>query len=329
MRGVTARDAEMLRTLLRVQLATTASLQRAFFPSRRPAQRRLQHLTACGLVERHNRGLPRGLHGPAYWRLSRAGLQLVAERFVAEPIPDNAIDRAASASLRFFEHRDWVTDLYLELVGDKHQDVTTIAAHADSIRWLRERDVVLDVAQVGRSRQLIPDATIEAPACAARFFVELDRSTESTKRCAATLRRYASHVRSGQYAARFGDDAARLGGPLAPHVLYVTKSLARQRSLRATFGPVALGQLSAVVLEQSAAVAWLRDALFGKGAGLHLVPAPSDADAVLSAALDHLGRVYNAYRDELCHRTAAGESVEPPGWMHAVLAFLEQHREHG
>ena len=154
MRGVTARDAEILRTLLRVQLANTASLQRAFFPSRRPTQRRLAHLAACGLVLRHHKGLPRGGCGPRYWRLSRPGAELVAERFPAEVIPDNIVDRAANASLRFFEHRDRVTDLYLELVRDKHLDVSAISERADRFCWLREYDVVLEVPKVGGVRRL-------------------------------------------------------------------------------------------------------------------------------------------------------------------------------
>ena len=56
--NLTKRDYEILRSLVRVQLATTRSLQAAFFRNIGLARKRLSLLRGAGLVLTHTRGLP-------------------------------------------------------------------------------------------------------------------------------------------------------------------------------------------------------------------------------------------------------------------------------
>lgn len=254
---LTVRDVEILRTLLRLQVATTAQLQRAFFTQARLARRRLQVLRERGYIAVHGRGArgPYAEHGGTWWRLTADGVQMVACTYPSEPMPDNAVHRAARASLRNFEHREAIGDLYFGLITDRHKEPAEIAARASALMWHGEYDVALSYEAVDAAelveRQVIPDATIATAAC--RYFIEIDRSTESRARCERAVVAYDRHVVQGRYAAQFPD-----GRP--PHVVYVTRSRARAESLQRMLSRQQL-QLEVTALPLPAAVTWLRQVL--------------------------------------------------------------------
>ncbi len=326
MHGVlTARDKEILRTLLRVQLANTASLQQVFFPSLRVAQRRLQVLRGRGLVRNHAKGLPGGYgaRGSSYWRLTPGGLEAVVECFPDEPIPDNAVDRAAQGSLRFFEHRNQVADLYLALIADRHQDAAEMSRRASSFGWAGEHGVVLDYDKLGGSGRIVPDATITSPA-KVRVFLELDRSTESRKRCERAVKAYSSYVRQGHYAQDFADE-------LTPYLLYATKSNARRKSLHSAFGPIATASLEVVVLALPDAIQWVRRGLYGDDDGaVALAQAaadPGERDAGFrDEAMTRMTELYEAYLADLERRRDAGERIAAPPCLQEAYDFILRER---
>ena len=327
MRMLSVRDVEILRALVRTQIASTASLQMGFFSGLRATQRRLRALRAMGLLMAHVKGAPpdANVRGSTYWRLTRLGLDILADRLPAERIPENAVERASQASLRFFEHRDALVELYLSLVRDRHLDATAMRARADAFAWSGDHDVELPydaVVHAQRERRaVVPDATLASGA--ARIFVELDRSTESRKRCRRTAKGYADAVRQGHYAQIFRDERA-------PYLVYVARSALRQRSLQEAFADLQTGTLTVAVLEHREAVTWLRRALFGDADAPEATAEPGDpatpGHPQFQSAVGLIEQLYEGYLAELERQRAEGAPVHAPRWLRAAHDFLAQYR---
>jgi hypothetical protein len=298
---MTIRDLEILRTLLRLQVATTGALAETFFTQLKLAQRRLRRLRERGLITAHERGLRGPMASDArYWRLTSMGLAMVAEAFPNEPVANNFLDRVAKASLRNSEHRNAIAELYLALIADRDQDPSEIRARAEAFRWYGDYDVVLpfhDREGVERvERRIIPDATLETPST--RIFLEVDRSTQSLSRCRHVMRSYGRHLAQGNYAATFQDQ-------LTPYVVYVAKSKARRENLQAAADALSL-PLPVAVLTADQAPAWFSAAAIEVEAPVtgpvEVPPPPWSAPA--RAAVQAL---YALARDGLDVRRAIGD----------------------
>src|SRR5579859_3734426 len=116
---VELRDLEILRTLVRVQFATSPELVSAFFSSDKVGLRRLSKLEKLELITRHTKGAPKEEPGYFAWRLTKTGVSAVARAFPREPIGEAFDERVAERSLGDAYQREALTRLYLQLIcGD-------------------------------------------------------------------------------------------------------------------------------------------------------------------------------------------------------------------
>ena len=283
---VTKRDEEILRTLMRVQLARTMCLQWVFFPSIGVARKRLHILRGYGLITTHSKGLPGNLAvtGGQYWRLTSRGLDVVLGAYPNEYEPDNLIARTKRASLRYFEHRDEVVETYLRLLYTSDQNIDEIRTRADGIHWRGEYEVELGSAELGVSQAcVIPDATLQTQE--RRLFLEIDRSTESHARCKRTITRYANSIRFGHYRKRFPDD-------LPVSVVYITKSERRAQGLQKLMDGVYDLPYTGLAMTTRRASSWLLEMTTGVASSVGLDP----LEAELRDARSLLVKVYNGFR---------------------------------
>jgi hypothetical protein len=356
----TRRDREILRCLLRLRLVRTSGLH-WLFPTARMARRRLAVLRERGLIASHARGLPggAGVGLPAYWRLTEKGLALARESFAGEAVSDAFVQRAASASVRFFEHRDAVCEVYFALVrgdagdGDGDGDIEAVRRRAERFAWSPEHDVVLaypagrdvqcdrcqaDVratmralvhrcaacgaTQRGKRHRIVPDATIATRRSRARVFLELDRATESHRRCKAALASYGRYVAGGDYAADFADEHR-------PYVLYATTTAMRRDNLHRALRRAAIPrELSYAVLTREEAVAWLREAIFGPADGGALGVDDVDESAPVGAAPSHeqrarLAAALRQLYDDMSGQLAGTDAAWPASMDEAAALLAE------
>ena len=225
---MSTRDFEILRTLVRVQLATPRAFEGVFFTTRRQARKRLSILRDARLVACHRNKLPQRdvVNGSGYWHITEQGLNRFVEKYPSERIPDNLVNRAARASLLFHEHRDAMTDCYMRLLTIGESDIETIKSRADNIDWRGEYEVLLPYSKLvgvkNESTRIVPDITLTTNE--ARYFLEVDRSTESGKRIREILSRYDSSFRQPGYNGMFSKKRK-------PCVLYITKSERRAENI--------------------------------------------------------------------------------------------------
>tara|TARA_R110002073_G_scaffold164181_1_gene320352 strand:- start:107 stop:1078 length:972 start_codon:yes stop_codon:yes gene_type:complete len=284
--NLTLRDRELLRTLVRVQFANTRSLQSVFFNTLHLARKRLNLLRNAGYIVTHTKGLP-GLHatsGSRYWRITTEGLAKFEQLFPHERIPENLVSRVSRASLLMHLHRDDMTNAYLALIASQDRHQAEISERANIVDWRGEHEVVLGYQAVDGAkfvpRQIIPDATLTTSQ--ARYFVEVDRSTEPGKRIRRVLTSYASAFKHPSYAELFPDGCA-------PEVVYVTKSASRAKNLRQTIASLEL-PFPAHALAFTEALALLNAAVSGEPP-----PAPrQDVEALLHNTGSLLLTFYNA-----------------------------------
>ena len=314
-RAITKRDLEILRTLVRVQLARTGSLQETFFRTLSTTRRRLRALRNYGLIDTHSKGLPGNLAitGGQYWRITESGLRLFAERFPNEVIPENLVVRTSRSSLRCFEHRDDMTDLYLRLVASQDQDIDEIRERADIVNWRGEHEVVLPYEELARGlqkvdRRIIPDATLTT--ADARCFLEVDRSTESLKRCKRVVLSYAKAIKTAGYASQFGDQRR-------VKVVYATKSRARAKNLRELVETLGALPMDVIALPRLEVVDWLN-------ASISREPWQGDNTAK-SYVLLH--RLYDEARRYFAAKVERGELVSAPAVLTEVYEHLQAHQK--
>jgi hypothetical protein len=256
---MTDRDREILRTLARVKVLSTAMVQGTLFSHKRVAQRRFAHLASAGLIARHSRGLPQAETGgvPHYWRLTPLGASAVEYHFPDEGDVAAVAERAQSLSLRNHEHQGMVAGLYLRLIADK--DFAEVRRKAGRLRFVGDYETSLSCDRGGTRRRLVPDAVLTTrDPDAVRVFVELDRSTESHKRIEEVVRSYAACMWQGTYAEAFSDGKR-------PRLLYVTKTRARRERLTTTLRRVETGEFPVEVVTDVEAPERLCAALFRAG----------------------------------------------------------------
>ena len=311
---LTIRDLEILRTLMRVHLARTRSLQWVFFPNMGVARRRLRALRDYGLITTHARGLPGPLSaGGHYWRLTPHGLDVVIQTFRDEYEPENLITRTKRASLRYFEHRDEVTDTYMRLIYTQDQYCDEIVVRADGLQWRGEYEVQLSFTEMGSDpkARIIPDATLITEE--RRIFIEIDRSTESHARCKRTIDRYASSITYGHYRKLFGDD-------LPCSVVYITQSERRAKGLQKLmddrFSKLPYEGLAMITRE---ATGWLRD----KTSSLP-EREPDVREEELKVAYGTLRNLYDASRSLAADSMGSGALTAPPKELIEAYEVLQR-----
>jgi len=262
-----SRDFEILRTLVRVHFLRYAQVSAAFFSTDQAARRRIQKLQGRGLIERHSKGAPPGMNYCA-WRITNAGLAALTHDMPQEPIPEYLVDRLERQSLNEHYHREGVAGLYLSLVvtdrpesadrGVLRRWAAEIRRRAELVTWRADGDTILHLPGPDGDRRIVPDACAEPRGKRERYFIEYDRSTKPLSSIAATLKLYASYIRTS-YGRAFGDDRA-------PWVVYVLRTDARRRNIakqaQSILGPA--GIRWKVLTESTDAVAWLSDAIFGE-----------------------------------------------------------------
>ena len=305
--SITSRDVEILRTLLRLQLVNTTSLQEIFFPQLRVARRRLSILRDRGLIAMHGKGLPGPMaSGARYWRLTRRGVETVAHVLPTEPIPNHHVERVAKMSLRAFEHRDMINAVYLGVVGDWDHEISEVRRRASSFQWFSEYDVELTYNKIDGAaalpRRIIPDAAVLGNGV--RYFLEIDRSTESRRRCQRKVEAYQASADQGGYNAAFPD-----GLPF--EVIFIARTDRRAAGLTHV-----VDQMRATIpcraLPFDKAVCLLGALLCGG----EVDDAPPDCAATL------LRDVYEVARVEIQRRHTEGEPVETPSCLEKAYRFL-------
>tara|TARA_R110002073_G_scaffold164180_1_gene320346 strand:- start:110 stop:1072 length:963 start_codon:yes stop_codon:yes gene_type:complete len=300
--NMTQRDYELLRTLVRVQLATTSCFQGTFFSTAHLVSKRFSQLRNAGLIATHSKGLPQsyGVNRSRYWRITDAGVARLLERYPEERIPDNLVSRTSRASLLFHQHRDAMTACYMRLIASREANIEDMRARAQIVDWRGEYDVVLDYSQlVGvrhQAKKIVPDATLST--AHTRFFLEIDRSTEPSSRLRAILERYTSAFRQPSYTGLFPD-------ALPPSVLYVTKSEARAKNISVLISELEL-PYAAYALNTPAAMDFLNDAINRQESAPPHARAKTQAESIL-------GILYQACREHVttspqCHSSASALS---------------------
>lgn len=312
---VTVRDREILRFVARVHVVNTLTVTEAFFSHRRPAQRALARLREHGLIASTQNGLRPGASQPRYWHLTERGRGLMEQSFPGEPLSRLAGPAAARRSLRYWEHLDAVARLYAQVI--RAEDARAARTKADAIVWAGDHAVKLELARGRKLEAVIPDATVHPRDGGARIFIEVDRSTETLRRCKQVVGLYARFCAGPEYTALF-EDTRR------PYVLYVTKSAARRDNLRKATRGLARDAVEVAALTSGEAVAWLHEALFG--ARHDLLPAdaaPAEPRVGARRALEVLTALYDDYYATLRRLEDRGEDVEWPGSLHQAHALLE------
>lgn len=303
-RDLQVRDLEIVRTLGRLRYMTTREINSVFFGTERNGRRRLKILRDLDLIRPHVRGIPPRVLYSA-WRLTVAGVRLIAEAFPDEPVVDGLAERIAAGHLGQVDHREAVSRVYLELLAGNRDEVdeTDLASVRARAVWIRDRasqvwwqadgDVILPVRSLGEAKQLVPDATLCGRHRSGRVFVEVDRSTYALSRLAATFDRYRVFFRDG-YSGAFPDRRT-------PVLLFVVRSKGRQRSVY----ELAARHLGDVVpwgvLLEGQTTAFLEERLFDTS---QMAPSAvrtpvSGEDAPLRAVAKDLYRWVRAFQEEL------------------------------
>jgi hypothetical protein len=225
------RDLDIVMTLRRVRVATTVQLERLHFTDGTPlsnargCRRTLERLTRDRVLHRLDRRIGGVRAGSAsfVYCLGVGGQRLAGER---GPAGGGRIRRPWTPSGPFLQHALAVAELYVHLVEATRRDDYTIE------RFDAEPDCWRSFTGAGGERQLVkPDAytVMSDTEFEDRWFIELDRATESPNK----LHRHAEGYRRYWQA---GIEQARSG--VFPKVLFVvpdgqraavvTKALARQ-----------------------------------------------------------------------------------------------------
>lgn len=220
-RGITDRDQAVLDTLGRVRLATSGQLERLHFPdvSVRRCRQVLVSLVQRQLIARLPRvigGVRAGSAGHVY-SLDVAGARLVHPG-LARP------QRPWSVGLSFLKHALAVTELYVRLVECKRSgDLKLLDFTTEPGCWRSF------YGPGGGRLVLKPDAavTVQLGPYEDRWFVELDRGTESRPTIQRKAELYRRYWQSGTEQAR---------SEVFPRVLWVVPDDARYEVMTDVLG---------------------------------------------------------------------------------------------
>jgi hypothetical protein len=259
------RDLEILRTVARLRYVTTPQIERVFFTHARIARRRMQILAEQKLVHLHQRGLPPRTPWGA-WRITQRGIGRVLDAFPEEVLPDNLAELVAEGSLLNFEEHAVGAQLYLDVLAPKVSFPfdgsrvmfcrwwsLQVSRRASAVGWARKGAVKLR----GINFQVIPDATLAAPARKTRVFIYFDAPWTRARWVAEQLRRH-------DVLAPFQHPADHLfGDGCAPSFLFITKNAYRVRDVGEALHRVPVERIHVAVLQRDHAMGWLEERLFG------------------------------------------------------------------
>jgi hypothetical protein len=201
------RDLEILRTLWRLRYVTSRQLNQTFFSNERVGRRRFQRLAAKNLIRVHRNGLPPRTQWGA-WRIMGQGVEIVANHYPDEVVPDDLQTRVAEGSLLNLEDRERASQIYLDYIAPHTpptQAVTSVAQarlwareirrRAQAISWSPVHDVVLRYEQLGKRTQIVPDATITVRARGLRVYLMLDHAGRDSVWVVRHIKAYQDFVR--------------------------------------------------------------------------------------------------------------------------------------
>jgi hypothetical protein len=247
-RSLSDRDREVLTTLARVRVATARQLYQLQFEgvTRRQARAALASLAGRRLITRLPRvvgGVRAGSTGYVY-TLDLAGIRLMH--------PDHARpQRPWSVGHAFLDHSLAITDLYVRLVEEHRTGRLTLADFVTEPGcWRRFHGA-------GGARVVLkPDAAVRllVGRFEDRWFIEVDRGTESRTALARKCDLYRQYWQTG-------GEQARANG-IFPKVLWLVPDERRQAALVDVIGrqPAYAWPLFAVALEGEAVERLLRGA---------------------------------------------------------------------
>jgi hypothetical protein len=235
------RERAVLASLRRLRVATSAQLERLHFAEVTPRQARmvLASLVEQGLIAR----LPRRVGGV---RAGSAGyvyvLDVAGQRL--SPLSGRRVQRPWPVGTPFLAHSLAVSELYVRLMEAERQGRAELRLgeyRTEPACWRR-------FAAPGAGRlTLKPDAevTLRLGRFEDRWFIEVDRATESRSTLDRKLGCYVRYWQSGQEQARLG---------IFPKVLWIVPDSARVDVLVDACGrlPVAAWPLFAVITEAGA-----------------------------------------------------------------------------
>jgi len=221
---LTARDWAVIETLARVHLAQTRQLERLHFhggtplSNTRACRHTLERLTGERVLARLDRrigGIRAGSDSFVY-ALDVAGQYLVYDR-VGDP--DRRVQRPWTPGAAFTRHVLLVTELYTRLVeAECRDDLELLDFDAEPTCWRR-------FAGPGGARQILkPDAFVRIGLgqFVDAWFVEVDRSTESSTTIERKLHLYRRYWSTGREEARRG---------VFPQVLFLVPDERRRQAI--------------------------------------------------------------------------------------------------
>lgn len=198
---IQARDIAICLFVWRFGAARQSQLQRLFFSSKTPAQRRLELLYDAGYLERDLLLRAAG-RNPTVYYLGRAGAELLRRELGIEAKWYKSSIRLRTDTL---EHTLAVVEFWIQLVKACEHHGFEIEAITE--REFRGKDDADAVAVKGHSQRVIPDLCfcITHNGQKSLFFVEIDRGTMSVlPRFRDKLIAYLKYRLSDDFLKRFG-----------------------------------------------------------------------------------------------------------------------------
>ncbi|MDR0884095.1 MAG: replication-relaxation family protein [Oscillospiraceae bacterium] len=217
------RDKAVLLSLQKCRYLTTRQIQRLHFTNLSPtaairvASRVLKRLREHGLIgtlKRQIGGVRAGSSG-FIWSLTLAGFKLLA----LDKGDDAGRKRFYEPSAHYVEHTLLVSEAYLQMVEICNQHgMTLAAADPEPMSWRHY------TGRQGKKITLRPDlyAVTQGGGYEDRWFMELDRATESTTQVLNQCEQYMRYFQSGAEQKRHG---------VFPYVLWIVPNDKRKTDL--------------------------------------------------------------------------------------------------
>ena len=225
---LTERDCDIIRAVNDYRALRSDQIERLFFGSRSPTQYRLSRLWEHEYLEREFISVASSApaSNPAVYTVGKRGAQVLVDHFDYDR-SDLRRPKKSSLGWHLLEHLLKVNDVRIafaqaaasaEFTMETWWDETTFRAHPDYV-------TVSDKRGRPRKKPVFPDGYffLSTPQGKARFFLEVDRGTETLSKFAPQIRVYEAYVASGQYQERFQAKSLR--------VLIVTTTPKRLESL--------------------------------------------------------------------------------------------------
>ncbi len=226
--ALTERDRQVIKGVNDHRALMTEQIQALFFGSRSTAQSRLSRLYQHEYLERHFPTLfgDASASTQAIYTIGKRGAQLLVDTFGYDR-RELRLPKRGALSWKFIEHLFAVNEFRVAIVLAARLKGWTLEDWQDETVFRAKPDYVALIDKKGRTRHkpVLPDGyfLLTTPVGKARFFLEVDRGTETLSKFAPQIRVYEEYVVSGKYQARFQAKSLR--------VLVVTKNERRLHSL--------------------------------------------------------------------------------------------------